>query len=254
MSAIEHSLEYEQQFARNPQNYAALYNAGVAAFKENKLERAKECFDALKPLTDQQLDARRAEQLFYNAGNTEIKLKNYEDAVQSFEKVLSYNPNNEKAREKLAYAKRMLEEQEKKEQEQQQNEDDDQQKDQQDQSQNKNKDNEQQKNEQPQQGDDQEQQQQNNKDQQQQSKEQQRKEQQRKEQEQQKQEQEQKNAAQQEQERQEQKQQQKPEPDLTKEEQQLLAAVENLDKQMQGAFEARKLKKAQGATHGYHNW
>lgn len=256
LAGVDSLVQYEQQFARDPGNYAALYNAGVTAFKTNNHKRAKECFDALKPLSEQNLfDAQRGEQLFYNAGNTEVKLQAYEDAVKSFEKVLTYNPDNEKARAKLEYAKQMLEQQKQQEQKPQdkQNQDQDQ----------KNNDNKEQDDSQQNQQDQQQNQENNQernsnnqKDEQREQQQQQKKEETTSE-EKQKQEQkaeQQKNADQKEQQNQQQQQQQKEEPELTQEEQQLLTAVQNLDQRMQGALEARKLKKAQGAVHANHNW
>ena len=271
---------YEQRCANNPDDYRALYNAGVVAFKENKLARAKECFDGVKDIATRiELGAAQAEQLFYNAGNTEIKLQKYEDAVKSFSRVLEYNAHNEKAREKLAYAQKMLEEHKKEEQKK------DQQQDQNDQ-QNKDKENNQEKsgNQQEQEQSDQQQEQQkqdsgseNKKDNQHHDDKKDAENQQKTEKDQQKNQQPQKqkkegsSAADQKKSNESEKQQgnkpdpqqqktdgtknQQPnEPPLTADEQNLLAAVQNLDQNMQGSFEQRKLKQARGAASAYNNW
>lgn len=117
------STEYEQQFVVSPTDHRALYNAGVRAFQENNVSRAQELFNYIKPICEEQKwDATKGEQLFYNAGNTEMKLKKYDDAIESFEKVLKYNSENEKAREKLELAKKLREQEKKEQQKQEQKE------------------------------------------------------------------------------------------------------------------------------------
>ncbi|MCW1930234.1 MAG: tetratricopeptide repeat protein [Candidatus Kerfeldbacteria bacterium] len=248
--AREPSLVYEQQCARNPHDYAALYNAGVAAFKENKLERAQECFDALKKIGAAALDERQGEELFYNAGNTEIKLQKYAEAIESFKKVLTYNPHNEKAQQKLAHAQQMLQQKKQQEQEQQQSDEknDQQERDnneqRNDRQQERESESEQQKRDEQHEHEEQknnEQKADNRKPTEREQKQDQHKEQESK-------------GAEKSGGTQNQEERRAPEPELTKDEQQLLAAVEDLDKRMQGALDARKLKKAEGSTRGYHNW
>jgi tetratricopeptide (TPR) repeat protein len=116
---------YEQQVASNPSDYRALYNVGVTAFKENDLEKAQMAFDCLKPMCQENAwNDQNAEQLFYNAGNTEVKLQDYAHAVESFEQVLKHNPDNELAQKKLEFAKKMLEEENKQQEKQDQQDQD----------------------------------------------------------------------------------------------------------------------------------
>ena len=109
--------DYEQQVASDPDDYAALYNAGVTAFKQNQLEKAQRCFDVLK-MRDFSKNEREGEQVFYNAGNSEVKLKRYEEALASFEKVLAFNPHNDVARKKIEHIKALLQKQKQEEQSQ----------------------------------------------------------------------------------------------------------------------------------------
>lgn len=237
------STVYEQQVVEDPYNYRAVYNAGVAAFKENKLERAQSCFNLLKTYDYTQADLREhAVPIFYNAGNTEYQLQNYEDALKSFEKVLEYNPDHELARKKYEHIKKLLEqqkqqqEQEKKQdknQEQHENQDDKKQQDQdtsQQQEPQKQHDN------------------QNDSDNNNQKTEKNRQEQQKKHQE------------NKEENSKPEKSEEKAAPDiskeeqLTQEEQQILAAVQDLDENMHKALEKQKIQQAQGVHNARNNW
>lgn len=280
------SDDYRQEFARNPDDYQALYNAGVAAFKENNLERAQECFDLVKAADAQKpWNAQQGEQIFYNAGNTEMKLKKYEPAVSSFEKVLTYNPHNELARKKLELAKKLLEQQEQQQDKHNDKQNDDK-KDQdnqdqdkkdndtkQDKSQDQNKDTtdndsqqkdnqkDQQKQEEKSQdkdSSDNTQQQDHNKnndkksgndkDKQSQNQEKNNKEQQ------QQSGQDKEEQAQPQQDKADGEKQKKPEPELTQQEKKILAYVQTMDEKMHDALNEKTLKKAQGVVRDYHNW
>lgn len=105
--------QYEHRVACNPDDYRALYNVGVEAFRADDMEKAKAAFDCLKPMcSKEQWGVSHSEKIHYNAGNTEVKMENFADAVESFEAVLQYNPENEIAQKKLAFAKEMLKQRE----------------------------------------------------------------------------------------------------------------------------------------------
>lgn len=124
-SVIAYDLEeYEHRVACNPEDYRALYNVGVVAFKQDDLVKAQAAFNYLKSVCKKQnWDSERCEKVNYNAGNTEIKIEQFADAVESFETVLDHNPDNKKAQEKLEFAKKMLKQQEQQQQEKQQGND-----------------------------------------------------------------------------------------------------------------------------------
>jgi tetratricopeptide (TPR) repeat protein len=273
------SDEYRQQFARNPDDYRALYNAGVAAFKENNLARAQECFDLVKAVdAHKPWDALQGEQIFYNAGNTEMKLKKYEPAISSFEKVLTYNPAHELARKKLELAKNLLEQQkqEQKQDDHKQDKDNDKNKDDKKddkKDQNKNdkeqqqKDNKQDKQDQEENSKDQEKSGNNEKQDQKKDKdnksgnekdEQQSQDHKEKNKEQQKpeqgSEQDKDEQAQAQQEKAGEEKNKKPEPTLTPQEQRILAYAQSMDEKMHDALNEKTLKKAQGVVRDHHNW
>lgn len=104
----------EDQIARHPTDYKSLYNLGVASFKAGDFEKSQSCFSLLKQFCGEKIKTEdECVRIFYNAGNTEFKLKNYQDALTSFERVLNFQPTHEKARQKRDYIKRLLEQQQK---------------------------------------------------------------------------------------------------------------------------------------------
>lgn len=115
----------EDRVAQNPSDVTSLYNLGVAAFKAGDLEKARASFSTLKPFcSTKKITPERSAEVFYNAGNTEFKLNDYPAALESFEAVLTYDPDNQKAREKRDYIKKLLEQQKQQQQEKQQDKQD----------------------------------------------------------------------------------------------------------------------------------
>lgn len=114
--SVDDIARLEARVARNPDDYISLFNVGVAAFKEGNLEKAGASFSCLKPVALRgDLGDEKAKQLFYNAGNTEMKRHLYKDAYESFDAVLRYDPANEKARQKRDLARKLLEKQQQQE-------------------------------------------------------------------------------------------------------------------------------------------
>lgn len=109
--AAEPDLQVLQdRVARNPSDPLALYNLGTAAFKAGDFKKAGACFSTLKPFcADKKISSNQSVQVYYNAGNTEFQLKDYQAALDSFEAVLTYDPAHQKAREKRDYIKQLLE-------------------------------------------------------------------------------------------------------------------------------------------------
>lgn len=105
----------QEDVIAHPLDRVSLYNLGVEAVKQRDFEQARAAFSCAKTVADPRpLDALYGEQLFYNAGNVEMKLADYAAAEKSFDTVLHYNPSNDKARKKRDLA-RQLKEQKKQE-------------------------------------------------------------------------------------------------------------------------------------------
>ena len=101
---------YESQMINNPEDCAACYNTGTCAFKAGDFAKAHSCFAAARN-NQNQLNSSQREQLYYNAGNTCMNLKNYQEAIDHYLSVLKENPDNEKAQRNLEKARQLLEQQ-----------------------------------------------------------------------------------------------------------------------------------------------
>jgi len=103
---------YQNQIVKNPKDWKALYNTGVVAFLEGDFVQAEAAFNFLKPIAQQQhWQTDELIKIFYNGGNSEFKLKKYNEAIESFEIVLEHDHENEKVKEKIKYIKELLKEQ-----------------------------------------------------------------------------------------------------------------------------------------------
>lgn len=102
---------------------------GNAAYRNEDFEMAEKAFRAAASKNkDENLNAKN----WHNVGNSQMKAKNYEAAIESYKQSLRRNPKDDKTRYNLAEAQRrlkILEEQQQKQQQdqEQQSEDDDQQ-------------------------------------------------------------------------------------------------------------------------------
>lgn len=99
---------------------------GTSAYRNSDYKTAEDAFLSSARKTDD-LDARARK--FHNAGNAQMKQKNYKEAIQSYKEALRANPSNEETRYNLAEAQRRLkkdqeQQQEQNQQENQQNQDD----------------------------------------------------------------------------------------------------------------------------------
>lgn len=92
-----------------PQDASVLYDAGVAAFKCGNHADAVNYFEKAEQYASQ--DEFRQEALF-NAGNAYAHLKKYDNALKSYEKILSQNPAHERARHNYELVKKMKEQEE----------------------------------------------------------------------------------------------------------------------------------------------
>jgi Ca-activated chloride channel homolog len=100
---------------------------GTSAYRNSDYKTAEEAFVASAKKTD---DPSARARKFHNAGNAQMKQKNYQAAVDSYKHALRANPNSEETRYNLAEAQRRLkkdqeqQQQEQKQQEDQQNQED----------------------------------------------------------------------------------------------------------------------------------
>lgn len=112
----------------NPERPDALYDMGVASYKNNNFDAALSYFN--KAAHHAQANSALQQQAHFNAGNTHVQLKQLHEAIDAYDRVLALKPDDKQALHNKEVVKKMLEQQK---QEQQQDKDqnkDDQQKDQ----------------------------------------------------------------------------------------------------------------------------
>lgn len=91
---------------------------GQSAYRAGSYKEAEEAFrSAAGKLTDK----KRKSSAYNNVGNSRMKQRDYAGAEESFKESLRLNPENEKARQGLAEAKRLKKKQEEEQKKQQQN-------------------------------------------------------------------------------------------------------------------------------------
>lgn len=105
------------ELIQNPESAQLLYDTGVSSYKNGDYDYALSYF--LKASESAQAPALLQEQALFNAGNTQVALKQLENALNTFEKVLEKNPKNAKAAHNKEIVKKMLEEQKQQEQQDQ---------------------------------------------------------------------------------------------------------------------------------------
>lgn len=103
---------------QNPSDPYALYDAGVAAYRNKEFAQALAYFHqaSVACIADNPPLQERA---LFNEGNTLAQLQRYQEAIASYEKALTLNANNQQAQENIALLKKLLEQQ----QDQQKNKD-----------------------------------------------------------------------------------------------------------------------------------
>jgi Ca-activated chloride channel family protein len=117
-----------QVIVENPERPDALYDMGVASYKNNNFDAALSYFN--KAAHHAQANSALQQQADFNAGNTHVQLKKLHEAIDAYDRVLALKPDHTQALHNKEVVKKMLEQQK---QEQQQDKDqnkEDQQKDQ----------------------------------------------------------------------------------------------------------------------------
>ena len=96
----------------------ALYDLGISSYKTGQFDAALSYFNQVANQTSL---SNLKEQAYFNAGNAHVELKQLQEAIDAYDKVLAINPANERAKHNKELVKKMLEQQQKKEEEKKQN-------------------------------------------------------------------------------------------------------------------------------------
>lgn len=109
---------------KDPDNPDVLYNIGSAYYKSGDYKAAQEHFSQALSKASPELKAK----LLYNLGNTAFRQKQLQEAAKDYEAALQLAPEDQQAKDNLAYVKKQIQQQQ-----QQQNQQNDSQQDKQDQ-------------------------------------------------------------------------------------------------------------------------
>lgn len=122
--------EYSNLLESDPYNPQGNYNVGTVLYKKGDVQNSEQYFKRAVEHAQDNVDLK--EQALFNLGNSYMKIKKYQDAIDSYENVLQLNEHNDKAVKNLEIAKRLLELEQQKDEEQRQQKDQGQQQDKQD--------------------------------------------------------------------------------------------------------------------------
>lgn len=112
--------QFETLLIERPDDAQLLYNAGKAAYKTQEYDAAASYFE--RAAKQKEIDCTLAEHTWFDLGNTHVKQKKWQEALSSYEQVLTLNPEHKEAQEMIEKIKKLLEQQ-KQQEKQSQNQD-----------------------------------------------------------------------------------------------------------------------------------
>jgi Ca-activated chloride channel family protein len=107
--------EYMDREIENPDEPRHAFNRGVIAYKRRKFSEAAEAFARAAKASDPAL----AERSLFNLGNAHAENGAFDEAVEAYGKALELAPDDDQAKENLAYVQKLKSQQEQQEQQQQ---------------------------------------------------------------------------------------------------------------------------------------
>jgi len=99
-------VKYMKALEANPGSVPAAFNLGSALYRNKNGKEASQLFSNNAQRKD--IDEKQASKLWYNAGNSFLQQKDYQNAVEAFKNSLKIDPDNGDTRYNLAYAQKML--------------------------------------------------------------------------------------------------------------------------------------------------
>jgi len=100
------STTLAQVLADDPDKPDVLYDAGIAAYKNGDFGPATSYFS--KVVDTPQVSSSLQEQAAFNAGNSAVKQNKLEQALEWYDKALTFNPDNERTQHNRDIVKKML--------------------------------------------------------------------------------------------------------------------------------------------------
>lgn len=116
----EAEVAYKKALTKNPEYAKAAYNLGNAIYQQNRSKEAAELFELVEKTAKEPLDKATT---FHNMGNSYMKEKQYQKAVEAYKNSLRNNSADDETRYNLALAKELLKKEEQQKQDNKDNKD-----------------------------------------------------------------------------------------------------------------------------------
>ena len=106
----EAEIDYRRALVKDSLSFAANYNLANALYKQENMEEAAKLLDKVQEQAPT-METSHASDYYYNTGNVAAKVKQWQQAVDTYKEALLRNPGDLDAKENYIYAKKMLENQ-----------------------------------------------------------------------------------------------------------------------------------------------
>ncbi len=114
----EAEVGYKRAIEKNINSYEANFNLAGALYKQGRYDDAAATYGKL---AQDGTDAQRQAATYYNMGNTYVKQRKLDEAIEAYKNALRLVPEDKEAKFNLAYAKKLKQEEEKKNKDNQDN-------------------------------------------------------------------------------------------------------------------------------------
>lgn len=105
----EAEVGYKRAIEKNINSYEANFNLGGALYKQERYDDAEAAYGKL---AQDGTDPRRQAATYYNQGNTYVKQRKLDEAIEAYKNALRLVPDDKEAKFNLAYAKKLKQQQE----------------------------------------------------------------------------------------------------------------------------------------------
>ena len=107
----EAEMQYRKSLEKDQDYFNASFNLADAVYKQERYEESSALFDALKDNTPTETDLAK---VYYNLGNSLVKEKKLEEAIEAYKSALRINPKDKDTRHNLAITHKQKQQQENK--------------------------------------------------------------------------------------------------------------------------------------------